>query len=877
MVSRSDDFERASLGSNWTPLESGMGLSLFSSSDLGTSNANGQEIYWNADTFSEHQYSEAVVSAGGGELSVAVRMATNGANTRYAWSQEVGSGYNNIEKTVNGSWSTVGSAPSGRVAVGDTARIEVDGNSPATIRAVLNGTTVLTVTDSSITSGQPGLGFYANTGGRFESWAGGDLPLVYVQEAHAKGATGSVGSVSVQLPANWTPGNKILVVTQTWSGTGTLADSQGFTWTPLATVLTASDNGQLKVWETNVGGSAPAANPTITVTLSANGYGTICALEIKGLDTTASPVGASGTGAASSSSPSATTSGNVPTGGVLAFAIYGDSGWGQAVSPASGYTARSYQPYVGGSGMPVHVATKDVAPSSGATYTATTVVSGSTGWGEIALVYKLDTGPPPADEDFDGAAFDSVAFESTTSAIQATITAAGAASASFVTAPRHRAIISAAGAGATSVTVRQRQRATITAAGVGSSSVTARQRQRNTGALTGAGTTSFQARQRQRNTGTFAGAASTSFVARVRWQATTAATGGSSTSFAGRQRLPATITATGPSSTSLTASYTGPGISFYGAGVGSTNVSAYPRWRLPLAATGAGTSSYVARIRWRTTETATGVGSVTVAVRLKRNATLSASGSGASAVTVRMRLPASFASTGGSTANVVARTRYAVTITATGTGSTNLTRRLRLRNTIAVAGAGSSAVTVTYRPPPGQGGGNLQGAGATSFAATVRTRATITAIGVSAVFTQTRVKRVGTISAAGAGTAQLSSRLRLRSTGAFPAGATTLLAARARYRQSGAFTGSSLTSLNGRVYSRLAGGLTGASSTSFTATLRGEIVGQPGDVGVGAGPDRGLVGAGVAGMAVGSGGAVRLRSGVTMGGVGVGSGKVSGL
>jgi hypothetical protein len=214
-----------------------------------------------------------------------------------------------------------------------------------------------------------------------------------VQESHtAIGVTGGVATRTVQLPSNWTAGNKILVFGQVWSSggsTASVADNQGFTWTQLASVQTSVDNGQFRVWETNVGGSSPGTNPTITLTASVNpSYLTLMVMEVEGLNTSGSPVDASGTGAANNASPTSTTSGSVAAGGAYALACYADSGWGQAVTAHTGYTTIGYQASASGSAMPVHVSVLDTTPDTGSTWTSQTDVAGSTGWGHVSLVFK---------------------------------------------------------------------------------------------------------------------------------------------------------------------------------------------------------------------------------------------------------------------------------------------------------------------------------------------------------------------------------------------------------------------------------------------------------------------------------------------------------
>lgn len=128
---------------------------------------------WNADTFSNDQYSQcvaAILATGGVQAGVAVRVSTSGAATGYGAYWDNTTAY--IWKNVAGTWTQLGATVS-PPAAGQVVRLEVSGT---TLTLKYNGVTQATRTDGDITSGAAGLSGYSSGGsGYLDDWEGGNL------------------------------------------------------------------------------------------------------------------------------------------------------------------------------------------------------------------------------------------------------------------------------------------------------------------------------------------------------------------------------------------------------------------------------------------------------------------------------------------------------------------------------------------------------------------------------------------------------------------------------------------------------------------------------------------------------------------------------
>ena len=168
----------------------------------------------------------------------------------------------------------------------------------------------------------------------------------FVQQT--SGHSGTASSLSVALKSSTLTGDRLVVETGAWSsGSATVksvTDTAGDTFTEL-THFTAGDNTEESVWTAPIaaGSSTP---PTITVTPTAKADLGAAVLEYSGLSTasgaavldqSAQAVGKTGSGTPSvaSGATAATTGANE-----VALGFYADSGFGDTLSAASGWTSR---------------------------------------------------------------------------------------------------------------------------------------------------------------------------------------------------------------------------------------------------------------------------------------------------------------------------------------------------------------------------------------------------------------------------------------------------------------------------------------------------------------------------------------------------------
>jgi hypothetical protein len=151
--------------------------------------------YYN-QTFGPNQWAEAdVVWTPGAGIDVPT-VRNNGGDLYDFWFD--GTNHVQINKRIGGSYSTVGTS----TTVAPTtfkARLEAQGT---TLRAYVDGTLVLTTTDSSIASGQPGLLGANGTGGSADNWNGGDLPYDLAAPQPPLAVLGPVGGGGYATGAN---------------------------------------------------------------------------------------------------------------------------------------------------------------------------------------------------------------------------------------------------------------------------------------------------------------------------------------------------------------------------------------------------------------------------------------------------------------------------------------------------------------------------------------------------------------------------------------------------------------------------------------------------------------------------------------------------
>jgi hypothetical protein len=159
------------IGANWTVTTGGINVA--SNTFQGTSSTN--NAFWSVNPFAADQFAEAAVTAlnaGTDFIGPSARVSAGGnwyscveSNASMIFQKNVaGSTTNVVTQTVTG-------------AVGDVLRIEVQGS---TVKCFQNGALIITQTDTSLTSGSPGMEFFG-TVATLKNWSGGNLhPLAHL-------------------------------------------------------------------------------------------------------------------------------------------------------------------------------------------------------------------------------------------------------------------------------------------------------------------------------------------------------------------------------------------------------------------------------------------------------------------------------------------------------------------------------------------------------------------------------------------------------------------------------------------------------------------------------------------------------------------------
>jgi hypothetical protein len=264
------------IGSNWTVGQGGVNIS--SNTFVGTGGAN-NAVYWAANSFPPAQFSEVLLVTLNSTTDfpgVGVLMSGTGTSTQ---------GYECIEDTANiylqkiagsGSNTTLTSAATSG-APGDIIRLEV--TTAGALTCYKNGVSTLTITDTSFTSGAPGLFFYGNVA-TAKNWSGGNLhPLgqLDIEQDWTKAqhfvAGLAIGSEAVSASPRgeqnvFLPG----ALTSTWTGATWTAD-KGVTVTRVqvqtkTAPVTCSTNAIVRLTD----GTTPV---NLTISAAANDSGAI--------------------------------------------------------------------------------------------------------------------------------------------------------------------------------------------------------------------------------------------------------------------------------------------------------------------------------------------------------------------------------------------------------------------------------------------------------------------------------------------------------------------------------------------------------------------------------------------------------------------------
>jgi hypothetical protein len=164
-----DNFNRADggLGSNWVSSPSWPGLEIVSNRYQWTIGGTWNGAYWNpsVNTFANDQFAEATVT--GHHIGIVIRHQAASTSCYLASIQ----GGNNVDlwRIDSGGFTGLG-GQSVAATDGHVLRIEAVGS---TIIVKLDGATVITVSDATYASGQPGIASYTNTPAYGDNWSAG--------------------------------------------------------------------------------------------------------------------------------------------------------------------------------------------------------------------------------------------------------------------------------------------------------------------------------------------------------------------------------------------------------------------------------------------------------------------------------------------------------------------------------------------------------------------------------------------------------------------------------------------------------------------------------------------------------------------------------
>lgn len=174
-VSVSDNFNRADenpLGNGvWTTGTGMSSLQIVSNKVTAVSNTTHSLEYYTGATFASNQYSQATSLNGPSAVFSGLAIRWSG-NSGYFVQIDMTSGTNTsyFQRWDSGSQTTVGSF-SYAYAQNDVWKLEASGN---TITFYVNGVSKGSITDSTYSSGSPGIWFYHNVI-YLDDWSGGDL------------------------------------------------------------------------------------------------------------------------------------------------------------------------------------------------------------------------------------------------------------------------------------------------------------------------------------------------------------------------------------------------------------------------------------------------------------------------------------------------------------------------------------------------------------------------------------------------------------------------------------------------------------------------------------------------------------------------------
>jgi len=160
-----------SIGANWTVQQNGLNIS--SNQIQGTNAGVSNSGFWNANTFSPVQFSQATVTALNGTTDfpgVTVLASGTGATSTYYDCVEDSTTIF-MQRVVNASTTNLTNTAS-TGSIGDLLRLEIGPGGALTCWK--NGAVALTATDTQVTSGSPGI-LISGSVATEKNWSGGNL------------------------------------------------------------------------------------------------------------------------------------------------------------------------------------------------------------------------------------------------------------------------------------------------------------------------------------------------------------------------------------------------------------------------------------------------------------------------------------------------------------------------------------------------------------------------------------------------------------------------------------------------------------------------------------------------------------------------------
>lgn len=171
----SDSFNRpnGSLGPNWSPDLDADSFPVINGQQVQSNWGRAKALYYGGVNWPADQYSQAqIVASNGGSSGPAVRMTSNG----FHYAGTVGSlGTNSAQVYIllddgNNGMSVIASSSSATVLANDYLQLSAQGTT-LTLTNVTRSTTLLTVNDSTLSVGYPGI--FVGNGGTLANWSAG--------------------------------------------------------------------------------------------------------------------------------------------------------------------------------------------------------------------------------------------------------------------------------------------------------------------------------------------------------------------------------------------------------------------------------------------------------------------------------------------------------------------------------------------------------------------------------------------------------------------------------------------------------------------------------------------------------------------------------